>query len=373
MTKRKLLSIIFIPVLSIFLFVLFLEVLDRIVCSFRFNSARYLAYPLLEKGPYHLPQAHLVPSTIEDSGSHGYYKFPDETAKTGLVDLGISVNSFGFRGKEFLPSKPANTYRVFCTGGSSTFSSECPDGLSYPEQLEAILNKRVTGQTSYEIINAGFDGFRVDHILALLQKEILNYQPDCITVCEAFTAIEDHALVLDTTGKKLFWWMHGIFYQRSLLYSDLVLWMGSRDLETAGLMASSSVKLARYARDLASIYQALQKAKAKLVFILQPVLPKQQMRALTVHSGGADSGDQEYLEREYIRFFSGLHSTFISTMERVAAERSITLVDPRKAFLNHSAPAELFVDYIHLSPGGSRVLAEEIARVFIRDKIGPAE
>ena len=306
---------------------------------------------------------------MEENVNNGYYKYGNEKAIEGMSKLGITVNSRGFRGSEFTSPKPSHIYRVFCTGGSSTFSSECPDGQSYPEQLGVTLNKKFHPDKCFEVINAGFEGFKVANVLELFRQELIDYQPDCLTVCEAFNDLEQNTMQLDSFWKQFFWQGHRTLFQRSIFYSDLILWLGRRGQNSAALAASLSHRLASYASTLGAIHDESEKAGVTLVFILQPILPICVADKIATGETGGWT-EKAFLEKEYIDAVGTHHAAFLSVMERVARERSIVLMDPRSAFNNHPDLLELFADYIHLSPAGSRLLAEEIARVFNREKIG---
>ena len=146
--------------------------------------------------------------------------------------------------------------------------------------------------------------------------------------------------------------------------------VGTAGQNSAALAAALSHRLTNYASTLRAIHDESAKTGIKLVFILQPILPVYLADKIATGETGGWT-EKEFLEKEYINDVSNHHTAFLSVMERVARERSIVLVDPRNAFSNHPDLLGLFADYIHLSPAGSRLLAEEIVRVFKREKIGP--
>ena len=74
----------------------------------------------------------------------------------------ISVNPLGFRGPELLPEKPANSLRIWCVGGSTTFDIYArDDSRTWPELLRAELQVRWP-DTTIEVINAGIPGEIID-------------------------------------------------------------------------------------------------------------------------------------------------------------------------------------------------------------------
>ena len=119
---------------------------------------------------------------------HSYQRYDSELGMIALlpnydvVVYGgrIHVNSQGLRGPEFSPTKPPGTFRIIAIGDSSTFGlagEDCP----YSRVLETLLR---SGQRpgSYEVINAGIEGYDSENALRLLERKLVAYAPDLITV-----------------------------------------------------------------------------------------------------------------------------------------------------------------------------------------------
>jgi hypothetical protein len=88
----------------------------------------------------------------------------------------ISINTSGYRDKEFSIDKPADTTRIICLGDSATFGSKIKDlSQTYPKQLETLLN--INGK-QYEVFNMGVEGYNTHHEVAALQYKGLQYNPD---------------------------------------------------------------------------------------------------------------------------------------------------------------------------------------------------
>ena len=96
-----------------------------------------------------------------------------------LTDEGISynINSKGFRGKEFKTIKEKK--RIIAFGGSTTIGIESPDNLTYPAQLEKILNEK---KLDYEVLNMGFSSKSLNYIKNLFFNEAYIYDPDIILI-----------------------------------------------------------------------------------------------------------------------------------------------------------------------------------------------
>ncbi len=355
--KKRFWLYLIVPPAAIIVFLLLLEAGERVYCSFHFRTPRYLIYPLLEKSAFQLPPAHRVASTVQDQSEDGYYKSPSSSY---TEENDITINSLGFRGQEFLPEKSEGVIRVFCTGGSQTFSSECKNGESYPEALEEMLNRQEAGSGSvHQVINAGFSGYKTRNILNLVNRELLSYQPDVITVCEAFTDVGRHSLVLDSQIKQTFWSIHMFLFQKSLLYSDIILKIARRGYVTANMAGEASKSIVNYAGNLRAIARSIKAAGVNPVFVLQPILHP-DMGKKNLYKGLSGVDIDALLESEYLFAFSRLHNVYLDIMTKVAREENVLLIDPLPAFENHAAPQDLFTYYMHFSAAGSRVMAEEI-------------
>ena len=91
-----------------------------------------------------------------------------------------------FNHQSFPATKPANTYRIFCLGGSTTYGRPYSDQTSFCGWLREFLNAQPTAKgdantTRFELINAGgisYASYRVVRVL----KEVLQYTPDLVVI-----------------------------------------------------------------------------------------------------------------------------------------------------------------------------------------------
>jgi lysophospholipase L1-like esterase len=118
----------------------------------------------------------------------GYSKYyPNQSRFDFDVETGerfpVTINSKGFRGREFSERKAPNTLRVVTLGASSTLGYFARDHETYPMYLEQLLNE-AGGATTVEVINLGIPHLMVANIHALLINEALPLEPDVITFYE---------------------------------------------------------------------------------------------------------------------------------------------------------------------------------------------
>jgi lysophospholipase L1-like esterase len=97
-------------------------------------------------------------------------------------------NALGFRGKEIITPKPADTFRIVCLGGSTTYTTAVEDAnLSYPAILETQLKER--GYKNIEVVNAGVGAYTSFESLVNFQFRVLDIEPDMVIVYHAVNDI----------------------------------------------------------------------------------------------------------------------------------------------------------------------------------------
>jgi len=90
------------------------------------------------------------------------------------------VNSKGFVGPEFDQEKPRGIFRIISVGDSCTFTNGVW-ARAYPARLERLLNKDRSA-TTFEVINAGIEGYNSALARARVTDEIPRYDPDMVTI-----------------------------------------------------------------------------------------------------------------------------------------------------------------------------------------------
>ena len=80
--------------------------------------------------------------------------------------------------QKFAAVKPANTFRIFCLGGSSTAGFPYEMNVPFPQQL-AFLLKRDYPDRSFEVINLGLSAINSFTVVDWM-PEILQHEPDLI-------------------------------------------------------------------------------------------------------------------------------------------------------------------------------------------------
>jgi lysophospholipase L1-like esterase len=97
-----------------------------------------------------------------------------------LMNCPISINSRGFRGREFSLNK-GDTYRIVALGESTTFGMTLQtDDKPWPELLEQLIRQRLKPRRPIEVINAGVSSYSINNNLYRMSTDILPLKPDLI-------------------------------------------------------------------------------------------------------------------------------------------------------------------------------------------------
>lgn len=85
-----------------------------------------------------------------------------------------------FNHQQFAAEKPANTKRIVCVGGSTTFGRPYADSTSYSGWLRELL-PATDSSTRWEVINAGGVSY-ASYRVAAVMEELAQYDPDLFIV-----------------------------------------------------------------------------------------------------------------------------------------------------------------------------------------------
>ena len=131
----------------------------------------------------------------------------------------VSLNTWGFRERQFELIKPDHIYRIAVIGDSFTFGQGIAEKDRFTNLLEASLNQRTYG-FRYEVLNFGKCGAEtIDH-LVILKDIVLKARPDFVLLQWYVNDFEGHdktaqpkciPLVPSST-------VHRILYRSSALY-----------------------------------------------------------------------------------------------------------------------------------------------------------
>lgn len=106
----------------------------------------------------------------------------------------VSVNSSGFRDREYARQKPPGTRRVVVLGDSIAFGNHLDVDRTFPEQLEAMF--RSAGK-SVDVLNLAVGGYHTLNEVAFLEQLGLSFDPDVVVVQFCINDLGVHPQVLE--------------------------------------------------------------------------------------------------------------------------------------------------------------------------------
>ncbi len=122
-----------------------------------------------------------LPLWIADEKNH--YKHRPNAVRTWgrSTDNLIRINSHGFHDDDFPLQKGVNERRGIVVGDSVAMGHALPYEKAFPNQLENLLNEMKSGDISYQIINAGVQGYATFQEYNSL-ADSLQFKPDFVIV-----------------------------------------------------------------------------------------------------------------------------------------------------------------------------------------------
>jgi len=275
----------------------------------------------------------------------------------------VSISSKGFVGPEFNEKKPPGVIRIIAVGDSCTFAGGWYE-TTYSGVLSALLNARSsTGR--FEVLNAGVPGYNSEFALARLKDELLQYQPDLVTIYVGWNDLMkiNPANSSATDKHKPLW---NLLNQSYLMkaYSKLIFFhlrplviKPKLDGDIEGSHAFDTFVPSTFQANLEAMAATLKEHHVQALFVTLPVVVRLRMT-------------QDDLDRNHVFFpyyagayslekFLSLHRSYNTVIKRVAARNQIAFVD-LDAIFNQRNKDELFYDTIHLSDAGNRLVAESL-------------
>ncbi len=104
--------------------------------------------------------------------------------KIKYEDYEVTVNSGGFRGREYLREKEKGVYRIVLIGDSFAFGKYVSEN-TLSERMELALSRICPGR-KFEVLNMGVEGYNSMQELEVLKTKGLKYNPDMVVVYYCF-------------------------------------------------------------------------------------------------------------------------------------------------------------------------------------------
>lgn len=251
--------------------------------------------------------------SYETSNAMGYGHTPGWSGyRAGAM---VTINSFGFRGKEFSQTKPEGTVRILGMGDSMTLGVAVVDDDTFLAQLEGLLNQD-GGSSRYETINAGHQNINTRQESRYLhERNLMSLGPDVVIL--GFTTQNDAnlpkakryarinetemskaSLVLRGANSETFKYLASSFRTARVLrsgvdwiYQDTISEVSHRVIVEQYRDGSKSWETCR--RALLDIHDTCLKNNARLVIVLFPIFPRRADQPLSEYSPEALQIDEK--------------------------------------------------------------------------------
>ena len=115
--------------------------------------------------------------------------------------VGLETNSAGFRGPEWTPERPPETFRIACIGDSHTFGYGVGYEQTFCKRLAELLNARQSRPV--ESLNFGVNGFNARQLQAVTEHLVEDFDPSLYLIVFANNDYKAH-FVADDEGW-LYW------------------------------------------------------------------------------------------------------------------------------------------------------------------------
>jgi lysophospholipase L1-like esterase len=301
----------------------------------------------------------------------------------------FTTNNLGFRGDSLTVPRPADEYRVFVVGGSTTECFYLDDEEAMPRVLERELTSHTANGRRIRVYNVGLSGAASDDHLAMIGQRLVHLEPDLIVL---FAGINDlrrglvgfDYLHFDVYGPEHWvptyqrWMMKSqilrrLHYLRAKIDPDPTRLQEQRPLKssyqrrarlqrrTPESAAVPRVDAGSYATNLASIVGIARAHRFRLVFMTQP----------TTWNSAIDPNARRW---HWMRHYQGV--TYSEAIMDAALER---LNDVMRGFatsdsipvydLAREMPRSLdyFCDDCHFNVAGAAWVGERLAAFLARN------
>ncbi len=305
-----------------------------------------------------------------DDKNRRYSKyFPNEkkvdTDQAGEL-FNVTINSDGFRGRDFEPVKEPGVVRVITLGASSTFGYHNRDDQTYPHQLETLLNQKARGRTRYEVINLGIPHLTSDEIYAVFMDEAFPLSPDVVTLYEGFndSMAEQKASRKPGALQKVVHEICDTFVTAKFLV-EVVFdpWDPLISKEEEEEIAKRVQK--KYIGNAGKIYEECRKGGIDFIIATQLsksfIVATENLRGVSYEDEAAMVRSKDKNTRWEVYFLSVM--AINDSVRGWATEQSVPLVDVAKLL---SAKRDLLLTWVHPGPEGNALIAEALAKPILQ-------
>ncbi len=325
----------------------------------------------------------------------GYFKYhPHEERYTRDKESGrlirATINARGFRGEEFVKTKPPGVLRVVTLGASSTFGFSDRDDETYPAYLQQFLNRDAIDSRRFQVYNLGIPHLKSAEIRALFEAEALPLHPDVVTYYEGVNdswaspvlfkkegEVRSSNVMRQTVSRnqylhEAYHWLRDHFVTVNL--ADAFLKQENRvTFDAADVAAHMQGKSEAFIASISAIRDECRKRGIVFVVATQQAksyrIDRAHIRGVTYEQEVGmiqkDLAQTGHITRYELDLLT--HARFMHDLRAWAADNGVPLVDVIAAM---DRRRDCLVSWVHLTPEGNRIVAKAFERTIL-DRTAP--
>ncbi len=271
-----------------------------------------------------------------------------------------TINNMQFRRRtEIAIPKPAGTFRIMLTGGSTAFGSGAP---AQDKTIGGILEKllAVTPPSGsilrYEVVTAANPAWASTHERILIENRLSELQPDLVI---SFSGNND--VHWGQAGNNVLWFRSYADEHYFRLISKAYEYAGRGPLpdvtQTSAVPVPPVIVSSRLLKNVRLSWFALNQHAIPHLFILQPSLAVTSKKLTTREQTVLDSRIEDHTD--HVAYFRACYRLINSALQSFDAD-GYRFINMAGIFDELQADNELFIDSYHFGDKGNEIIAQHI-------------
>jgi len=276
--------------------------------------------------------------------------------KIGSSERKEKINALGFRDREIPPRKLKDEVRIFCMGDSCTFGLGVYRDETFPARLQNLMSE-TPPDFPVSVYNAGTPGYTSYQGLALFRKKILPLAPDIVIISYGINDNATHRNISDRDFARLLMETPMKRFQNNVLARSEI-YLGLKQLILYRRYRAKSdheeknprVSLPEFRSNYMELVGLIRDSGGKTLIVRAALAGRattpylEALRNIAKHSGALYFDGKEYFEKAF----------------------SLQKTDRPDLAYN-----DLFIDALHPSAPGHRIIAEGLMTTLVLEGIIP--
>jgi len=271
----------------------------------------------------------------------------------------LDHNSAGMRGREITPQKRPGVWRIAMLGDSVTYGLGVDADQAFPSLLESQLN--AVGSGAVEVLNCGVPGYNSFQEYTLLQRRVLEFEPDLVITTFTPDDVETTPVILNVGGSMCLFRnhfegsrvfnnsIHWTVFRRSHLYRFLYKHAALAFAAPEGRFAAGNLQPEVEWGNVRCMAESCAERQTQFLLVLSPWLLPYCQPPDGTPSGL--SGPEEF--RRYEQAFDEIR--------RLARQSHLQYLDLAPLYQEYAGKLKLQpLDQEHLNPLGHRLVAQRL-------------